>query len=184
VIVLRTPVDESVTAHELFEAMRWYVLATGAGKEMAKSDGVSVVGAHVEAPSVLTTELTDATAHIGHVVLALCSVDLRHYVDDVLSNLVYRPTYRLSVRGCTLTWRHGADERDDTSEGSSEECMPRKRRQDDWMELKRSADGLYTYERWQTHQHPKTIGDNVQSGGMSGMMFMPLGAGAKRVVVE
>ena len=122
--------------------MRWLIHATDFGKEFARSDGGGLIGAHVEAPDVFSADL-QATPHVGHIVLALCSQDMRYYVDDVLSYFVYKPLFRLLLHGRPLVFRYN---------GEAGKLPARKRRQDDWCELKASPDAAFVFERWDLHR--------------------------------
>lgn len=170
VLLLSTPLDEQTSADELAACMRWMLAATRLGHELANTEGLGVIGAHVEPPSVLTSDLSAAPQSTGHVALSLCSMDTRHGVYDVLNNLVDKPRFSLTIRGRPIILRlYDFDETpppdlgdsDDESAQPTQPAQPepaRKRRQDDWVELKACDDGLFRYESWELHRHPSDDG--------------------------
>lgn len=180
------PVAEDATAAELFDLWRWFLGTCGLGKEMASADGVGLTGTHIEAPSVLTADL--AAEPMGFVGISMCSAETRHYVHDVLENLVRSPNYRLSLRGRPLRLamlddccepRH-VDRRGDDELGPP--AAPRKRRADDWAELVACADAPFAYEAWQCRRPPGPRGGGAMGMASTGLpAWLSGGSGQKDV---
>jgi len=171
VMPLRTPVAADVTAAELFDCFRWFLLATRFGQEASSTDGVALVGAHIEPPSALAADV-GPTPHFGFVVLSLSSVDARHYVDDLLHNLQEKATYRLSIRGQPLSFQCSASckvgEIGDGLLGPAPlRPTPKKRVSDDWMELVACPNAPFAFSRWSYRRHATSVMDTFSFGGFS-----------------
>ena len=185
VLMLSTPVDEETTADELASCMRWFLAATALGRELASNDGVGVIGAHVEPPSVFATDLDTTPPSMGHLALSLSSIDTRHSVYDVLGNLVDKPTFSLRIRARALALRlydfdearrRRVNDDDDDDESAVDggvapagrAAQPvRKRRQDDWVELKSCDNAPFRFESWVLHRHPSAASGGGGLGELS-----------------
>ena len=190
VMPLRTPVASDVTAAELFACFRWFLLATNLGRDISTTDGVALVGAHVEPPSVLAADVGTAPA-FGVVVLSLCSADSRHYVQDLLSNLVVKARFRLSLRGQPLSFQctssceiaREIDPAESATGGYHGGLLdpaplepPRKKRvSDDWMELKVCSNAPFAFARWAHRVHEKEVANGDKLLGMD-LLFSDGGA--------
>ena len=136
------------------------------GRDISTTDGVALVGAHVEPPLVLAAG-AGSTPHFGVVVLSLCSVDARHYVFDLLHNLVDKATFRLSIRGQPLSFQCTAScEVGETGGGllGPAPLAPplKKRRSDDWMELKVCPDAPFAFSRWSHRHHARSADPTME----------------------
>lgn len=156
VMPLRTPVAADVTAAELFDCFRWLLLATRFGQEASSTDGVALVGAHVEPPSAPAADV-GPTPHFGFVVLSLSSLDARHYVNDLLHNLVEKATFRLSIRGQPLSFQCSASCKVGESGDGLLAPPPQKRVCDDWMELVACPNAPFAFSMWSYRRHEKTV---------------------------
>ena len=159
VFPLRTAVAADVTSDELFDCVRWFLHAARLGHEISTTDGVSLVGAHVEATQGPQSD--GMPAAWGFVVLSACSAD-NYYMHDLLSNLVDEPTWRLTLRGQPLAFVHTED--CTVSERAPIGTPKQKRRVDDWVELKVCTNAPFAFASWELREHP-----SARSGMAMGM---------------
>ena len=170
------PVADDVTARELFDLFRWFLAATDLGQTMASQDGVGIVGAHVEPPSVLAGDLdSEGASPVAHIIISLCSDDVRYYADDVLSALEWSSApFRLCIRGRPILLSREFCEHYDASEPEGAiPKPPKKRRVDDWMEKLACCDAPFTYESWKLRYPPKSMDqDHHGHGFMKGPLVV------------
>ena len=145
VFPLRAAVAADVTADELFDCFRWFLLGTRLGREISKTDGVGLLGAHVEA---MQGAMGDGMpTALGFVVLSVCG-----NMFDLMSKLVDKVKWRLTLRGQPLAFTCTA--RSAVSTDTPLGTPKQKRRVDDWLELKACPNAPFAFAQWQYRNHP------------------------------